>query len=93
MSTKEQCHVSSDYHGRPIPTDETEDTEIVVWEIEPSLDSSYNSEVIRCYHSAVRQAKRVVENLMDDLDQEYPVTITIRQKTMTLREYQELCDD
>ena len=92
-SKEKKPYVELDYHGHPVPTDETEDTEIMVWEIEPCLNTSYDYLVIRSYHDAMEHAQRVVESLMDDPDQEFPVTITIRQKTMTLREYEELCED
>lgn len=80
-----------DYHGREITVEEGPDTLIMVWTIEPSLYSSYDHAVTRCYQDAVGFAKRVVEHLMDDPDQEFPITIKIGQEQMYLSEYEEIC--
>lgn len=80
-----------DYHGREITVEEGPDDLITVWTIKPSLDTSYDYVVNRCYQDAVAYAQRVVENLMDDPDIEYPVTIKIGQEQMMLSDYEEIC--
>ncbi len=68
-----------DYHGHEITAIETPDTLITIWEITPSLDHGYDCCVIRGYQNAVKYAKEVVISLMDDSDNELPITITFNQ--------------
>lgn len=82
-----------DYHGEPIPTAETPDTQITVWEISPALNTDFDSCVIRPYHDFVDYAQRVIEQIMDNPDQEYPAVITISQPRMTVAKYEELCGE
>lgn len=89
-SRSPRCYVPCDHHGRPVPPDETPETVVTVWEIEPSMDSSYDYCVIRCYQDAVNYAQSVVEMLMDDPDQEYPCSVQIRQSQMTRGDLDEL---
>jgi hypothetical protein len=84
------CSVSRNYHGKPVEESETPETQIHVWEIEPSLDTGYDYAVIRCYQDAVEYAKRVVEDVMDDPERQYPTSVIIRQSSMSLADYDEL---
>jgi len=80
-----------DYHGREITVEEGPDTLIMVWTIEPAIDTGYDYAVNRCYQDAMTYAQNVVENLMDDPDQEFPVTVKIGQEQMMLSDYEEIC--
>ena len=79
----------TDYHGKLIPNDEPPEKRIIVWTVEPSIDSSYDITIIRSYHQAVSYAQSVVESLMDDPDQQYPVTVKIGQMEMTVSDLKE----
>ena len=83
-------HNQQDYQGRPIPTDETLDTLIKVWEITPSLNPDYDSCVIREYNQAVQYVKHVVESLMDDPEIQLPIKVEIDVVEMPLGEFEEL---
>lgn len=79
-----------DFHGEDIPENEPLDKVVSVWEIEPCLDSSYDSAVIRGYQEAVEYAKEAVLTLMDDIEDGFPIKIKIETVEMTLAEYEEL---
>jgi len=85
--------MNTDYHGKPVPDNESPDKIIDVWEIEPSLDTSYDYVTIRSYQDAVEYAKQVVEELMDNLEQEFPIKIEIRKGEMTVGAYLELQEE
>lgn len=82
-----------DYHGREITVEESPDTTIIVWTIEPAIGTDYDYAVVRCYQDAVEYAKNVVESLMDDPDIESPINIKIGQQKMALACYEEICGD
>jgi hypothetical protein len=84
--------VDRDFHGHPVADDETVETVIDVWEIEPAINADYDFAVIRCYQQAVEYAQRVVETLMDDSDNAFPLKIEIRQAKMNRGDYEELFD-
>jgi len=79
----------TDHHGKLIPSDEPLDKRITVWTVEPSTDSSYDITIIRSYQQTISYAQSVVESLMDDPDQQYPVTIKIGQMKMTVGDLEE----
>ena len=79
----------TDYHGRLIPSNEPLDKRIIVWTVEPSTDSSYDITIIRSYQQAISYAQSVVESLMDDPDQDFPVVIKIGQMKMTVGDLEE----
>ncbi len=88
-----------DWQGRDVPADETDDTIISVWEIEPHTSDAYTSGLVRGYQDACEFAKNVLEGIMDDTDNEEDfrgigLTVKISLREMTLREYKELsCDE
>ena len=44
--------------------------------------------MIRCYQDAVAYAQDRVEQIMDDSDREYPLTVTMDVTEMRLEEYE-----
>jgi len=82
-----------DHQGKPISDGETDDTEIIVWEIEPSLYSGYVSLIVRDYHKAVTLVHGTVTMMMDDEDEEMPLVVTIKHRKITLGEYNEIMEN
>jgi len=85
--------IDTDCQGLPVPTNETRDTIITVWDISPHVSSDYSSCICRSYQRAVQLAKDTVEHLMDDPYQELPVSVTIKQRQMSLGDYEDATDD
>ncbi len=87
-----------DWQGQDVPADETDDTVITVWEIEPHTSGAYTHGVIRGYQEAVAFAKSVLEGLMDEPDSEEELreeglAVTMRLREMRLSEYQEMVQE
>ena len=77
-----------DHTGREITAVESPETRIKVWIITPHQLSDYDHAVIRCYQDAVAYAQDRVEQIMDDSDREYPLTVTMDVTEMRLEEYE-----
>jgi len=87
-----------DWDGRPVPDNEPDDKEIMVWEIEPAHTSEYDGVLIRDYRKAMQYARERLESIMDgagyeEEDLKEGVSVTVKLVTTTVREYNNVDDD
>lgn len=85
--------VETDWQGKPVPEGETDDTVIDVWEVSPHPDGYHDFAVVRSWQDVNRFLTDVPEMYLDGkspADCREGVTITIRTRSMTLREYRDI---
>jgi hypothetical protein len=82
----------SQWDNTPVPDDETDDTVITVWNIEPHIDSSYDYCCVRSFADAIKCATKVAEYLCEDSlpTKDSPANIKIWTSKMTLGDYREI---
>ncbi len=80
----------TDWQGRPIPKDETDDTKILVWCIDPGI-VGYDQTWVRDYQQAIEAAQEILAQNMDDLNEKdakagIGVSVSIRLVETTVGE-------
>lgn len=83
-----------DWQGMPIPDDETDDTTITVWEVDPHIsDSRYDIAVVRSRWDLLCFLEEHVELWLDrysEADLRAGVTLKIRLCDMSKRDYAQI---
>lgn len=84
----------TDWEGLPVPENEPDDKEILVWEVSPHFDSTYDVCVERSW-------QRMLEYVSDGLEEwlerytveellEEPVKLSFRLRKMTVAEWRDM---
>lgn len=83
----------TDWEGRPIPENETPDTDILVWEVSPHPDTKFDVLLERSWQQMLDYIKSeldgMIENQAEDELLEVPFIISFRLRKMSKSHYDE----
>jgi hypothetical protein len=99
QQTCPEPRVETDWSGNPVPRGEEEETEILVWEVDPHPDAPCEYDVMWCrsWQKMLQLVCGGLESLLEQLTEEElltdPLTIKIKLRRMSLGDYWAACDD
>lgn len=89
--------VELDHTNRPVPADEGPDTAIKVWQVEPCHRGRFDHVLIRGWQAMLDHLRDTAEHVLEDVDCDEELTegktFTVRLRTMTRQEYDDLDTD
>jgi hypothetical protein len=87
----------TDHNGEPIPSGETDETRILVWEVTPHpTNPDYDCMVVRSYQDMCDYVGDNIDIMLeqiDDRDLREGVALTFRLRDMSLGDYREIMEN